>query len=141
MNRTCPTCGATNRVPARRVADEARCGRCKTALPAASSTIKIADATSFDELVREAPVPILVDFSAAWCGPCRMAAPEVARAAGQLAGRAAVVEVDIDRLPAIASRYGITSVPTFVVVRGGRVAAQKLGLARSDELLRLVAAA
>lgn len=105
-----------------------------------AATIKITDVATFDELVRDAPVPILIDFSATWCGPCRMAAPEVARAAAQLAGRAAVVEVDIDALPTIAQRYAISSVPTFVVLHGGQVATQRSGVVRSPELVAMVGA-
>jgi thioredoxin 2 len=127
-----------NRIPAARLADPGRCGRCKGVLGPSAEPIEVADAATFDRIAREAPVPVLVDFWAAWCGPCRMVAPEVARAAGAVAGRALVLKVDTERLPKLAARYGVQGIPNFVVLDRGRVVAQRAGAMRHTELLRLV---
>ena len=83
MIRTCPSCGASNRIPARHLSDVGRCGACKTALPAHAVPIDAVPAT-FADVVQNARVPILVDFWAEWCGPCKMAAPAVKKVAAQM---------------------------------------------------------
>ena len=110
MVRTCPSCGAKNRIPAARLMDRAKCGRCKTALEPPREPIDVYDAAMFDEIVAGAPVPVLVDFWAEWCGPCRMVAPEVKKVAEDLAGRAVVLKVDTEALPQVAGRYGIQAI-------------------------------
>jgi len=138
MLRTCDSCGAVNRIPAARFASTGRCGRCKAALGPIAAPIDVADIATFDQIVREAQVPVLVDFWAAWCGPCRMVAPEVAQAATAAAGRALVLKVDTERLPALAARYRVQGIPNFVVFDRGKLVAQRAGAMRQAELLRLV---
>jgi thioredoxin 2 len=127
MILTCKHCGQKNRLSAAHLTSQVRCGKCKQAIAPVSTPIE-ADTATFDELLREARVPLLVDFWAEWCGPCRMAAPEVTKAAQEVTGRALVVKVDTDQHPDIAERYGVRGIPNFVVLRNGRAVHQQAGV-------------
>jgi thioredoxin 2 len=132
--RTCPSCGTKNRVPAARLTDVGRCGACKGALAPVAEPLEVG-ASEFGEIVRSAKVPVLVDFWAPWCGPCRMAGPEVARAAAAVAGRALVLKVNTDQQPELAGRFGVRGIPHFVVLQGGQVVVSQAGLVRSAQLV------
>jgi thioredoxin 2 len=116
----CASCAQQNRVPAGRLADRAHCAACKAPLLPLAKPVTVRSATEFDELVQQAGVPVLIDFWAAWCGPCRMVAPELEKLASDRVGKVVVAKVDTEALPEVAGRFGIRSIPTMVLMRGGR---------------------
>jgi len=122
---TCHSCGQQNRVPPSKLAAHPHCGACKSTLD--DYPIAVGSAAEFDELVRDSPLPIVVDFWAAWCGPCRVVAPELERLAKERRGRALVAKVDTEALPDLASRYDIRGIPTMVLFSGGREASRVSG--------------
>jgi thioredoxin 2 len=135
--RKCASCGKDNRVPARHLADRGRCGSCKSPLEPVADPLDV-DGAAFDEITQGARVPVLVDFWAAWCGPCQVVAPEVKKAAHELAGKAVVLKVDTERHPELATRFRVSGIPNFVVFDGGRVVRQQAGAVGHRALMALV---
>jgi thioredoxin 2 len=121
----CTSCGRWNRVKLARAADRPRCGHCATPI-ALDHPLAVTDAT-FDRVIAGSDVPVLVDFHADWCGPCKMMAPVLDEVASSRAGSVLVAKVDTDRNPGVARRFSISSLPTLIVFRGGREVARELG--------------
>lgn len=118
---TCPQCSTRNRLPPA-ASGTPRCATCKAALP----WVVAATEDNFPE-VGSASVPVLVDFWAAWCGPCRVVGPAVESLAATMAGRLKAVKVDVDQAPRLAARYGVQSIPTLILLRSGQELARQVG--------------
>ncbi len=116
----CPSCQQKNRLAFGRLGTDHRCANCKTPIPSPSAAVEVPSAALFDALVGAASVPIVVDYWAPWCGPCRSVAPELEKVAQQNAGSLLVVKVNTDAVPELASRYRIQSIPTMAVFAGGQ---------------------
>jgi len=116
----CPTCGQRNRLAYRQLDRTVRCGHCKTRLDLPTAPIDINSEPRLDQFVDASAVPILVDFLASWCGPCKMMAPELEKVAGRSAGKFVVAKANTEQLPGIASRSNISAIPTLALFAGGR---------------------
>jgi thioredoxin 2 len=135
----CPHCGKTNRHRYEHLDRTIRCGHCHTTLAAPGAPVQVQDAASFDAIVRHASVPVVVDFWAPWCAPCRTMAPEFETAARNLAGRALLVKVDTEALPDLGERFRIRSIPTLAVFRNGREISRDAGARPAAAIQALVA--
>jgi thioredoxin 2 len=133
----CPSCGANNRVPTDKLARglAPRCGRCGTFLGHAAEPVIVSDA-SFAADVEHAALPVLLDAWAPWCGPCRTIAPVVEELARELAGKVRVAKLNVDENPRTAARFDLRSIPTLLVLQGGREVDRIVGAQPKGEILR-----
>jgi thioredoxin 2 len=134
----CSTCGATNRVPAEKIRQGLQpvCGRCKTPLASADhKPVTITDAT-FSAEVERSPVPVLLDMWAPWCGPCQLVAPVVEELAREMAGRVRVAKLNVDENPATATRFGVRSIPTLLVLKAGKELDRIVGVQPKSAILQ-----
>ena len=126
---TCPACGKTNRVPAQAA------GRSALQLPQRGLPwIVAAGDADFAAVAEQSPVPVLVDFWAAWCGPCRMVSPVLDKLARERPGRIKLVKVDVDKSPGLSRRFDVQAIPTLMVMVDGKVAARQAGAAPAEVL-------
>jgi len=130
----CAACGANNRVRPEQ-AGQAVCGRCKSPLAAPARPALVTDG-NFHSVVEQSPLPVLLDLWADWCGPCRMVAPVIEQLAAELAGRVRVGKLNVDQNPATAARFGVQSIPTLLILKGGREAGRIVGAQPKGEILR-----
>jgi thioredoxin 2 len=134
----CPSCGQKNRLAYERLADPVRCGKCKQPLTAPDKPLEISSAAEFDRLIGRSSVPVIVDYWAPWCGPCRMVAPELEKVAARNIGKALIVKVNTDQVPELGERFRIMSIPTVAVFTGGREAGRAVGARPAEEFERLL---
>jgi thioredoxin 2 len=135
----CPSCGKFNRLVYERLAGHKfRCTQCGTEIPQPTEPVTVVSEASFEALTGRSPLPVLVDFWAAWCGPCKMVAPEVATVAAEGAGRWLVAKVDTEALQNLASRLGIQAIPMLMVFKGGREVSRQPGAVRAPAIRRLL---
>ncbi|MCC7417886.1 MAG: thioredoxin [Acidobacteria bacterium] len=138
---TCDTCGQKNRMLYERLGHSVRCARCKAELSAPAAPIELASSADFDRLTGRASIPIVVDYWAPWCGPCRMVAPELEKVAKRHAGQWLVVKVNTDALADLGERFGIRSIPMLAVFSGGREVTRTVGARPAEDIERFVASA
>ncbi|RLJ63549.1 thioredoxin TrxC [Sulfurisoma sediminicola] len=138
LHVVCPQCHSVNRVPAERLAEGGTCGKCKAPL-FTGEPVEL-DAAAFDKHIGRSDLPVVVDFWAPWCGPCRMMAPAFAQAARSLEPRYRLVKVNTEEEQQLAARFGIRSIPTLAMFKGGREIARQAGAMDAASLVRWIQA-
>ncbi len=136
MISVCPKCGAQNRLPAGRLNQRASCGHCQESLSPPHRPIEVRSASDFSELIKDAPLPVLVDFWADWCAPCRMVAPELVKIAGEKEDHLIVAKVNTEALPEVAGRFDIDAIPTMILFEHGKESQRLSGAQPASGILR-----
>ena len=136
LHLVCPSCHAVNRLPISRLDQGPRCGQCRQAL-FTGQPVELTGAT-FGKHVSRNDIPVLVDFWASWCGPCRMMAPQFVRATSLLEPQVRLAKVDTEAEPTLGARYGIRSIPTLALFKGGREIARQSGAMAAQDIVRWV---
>jgi thioredoxin 2 len=131
---TCASCGQNNRLAFGRLGETTRCGKCRAALQAPDAPVNVGSAADFDALIKLSRLPVLIDFWAAWCGPCRVVGPQVEIVAKRSSGRWLVAKIDTEALSDLAARLNISSIPTLAVFRHGKEVARTQGAMPADRI-------
>jgi thioredoxin 2 len=137
----CGSCGQKNRLAYGRLGDAVQCGQCKQPIRMPAEPIELHSSADFDRLVANSSLPVVVDYWAPWCGPCRMVAPELQKVATRQAGQAVIVKVNTDELSDLGQRFGIRSIPTLAVFSGGKEVARDTGARPAAEIEAFIARA
>lgn len=132
----CPSCDAVNRIPAARLADGPKCGQCKSALFTGKPLALTA--ANFEKHIGRSDIPVVVDFWAPWCGPCKMMAPQYEQAAQSLEPAVRLAKLDTEAHQVLGARYNIRSIPTLAVFKGGREVARQAGAMGMNDIIRWV---
>ncbi len=134
----CPKCGQRNRLKYEALKRPFRCGKCQMELHSPGDPVDVKGDLVFDALVSRSALPVLVDFWAPWCGPCKMVAPEVRKVANETAGRVLVAKVNTEEVPSLAQRFRITAIPTMVLFMNGFEVARQAGAIPAPSIRKFI---